>query len=63
MIFGRQNNLARRAVRPDGRINREQRRRNAGRSTTLLDIVTAGPARPSLLSRLKAAVRRRLTGR
>ena len=60
MIFGRQNNLARRAVRPDGRFTREARRRNAGKSATLLDIVTAGPPQPTRLARLAAAVRRLL---
>ena len=60
MIFGRQNNLTRRAVRPDGRFTRDLRRRKAGRETTLLDIVSAPPARPSLLARFAAAVRRKL---
>ena len=63
MNFGRQNNLARRAVRPDGRFTRDLRRRNAGRDATLLDIVSAGPRQPGPLQRLVAAVRRRLLGR
>ena len=57
MIFGRQNNLTRRAVRPDGRFTRDVRRRNADRAT-LLDIVSAGPRRPSWLGRVATAVRR-----
>lgn len=62
MIFGRQNNLTRRAVRPDGSFNRSLRRRNADR-VSLLDL-THGvvPRRPSLLGRVVAGVRR-LIGR
>ena len=59
MIFGRQNNLTRRAVRPDGRFTRDLRRRNAGRAT-LLDFTTGGAPHSSLLGRLAAAARRLL---
>jgi hypothetical protein len=57
MIFGRQNNLTRRAVRPDGRMTRDLRRRGAGRAT-LLDLTTGHAPPPSLLGRLAATVRR-----
>ena len=60
MNFGRQNNLTRRAVRPDGRVTRDMRRRRAGREATLLDVVKSGPPRPGLLGRVAAAVRRLL---
>ena len=59
MIFGRQNNLARRAVRPDGRFTRDIRRRNADRAS-LLDVHMSGPPRRSLLGRLASTVRRLL---
>jgi hypothetical protein len=59
MIFGRQNNLTRRAVRPDGRFTRDLRRRRAGRAT-LLDFTTGAPPRPSLLGRIVATARRLL---
>jgi hypothetical protein len=39
--FGRQKNLARRAVRPDGRFVRENRRKRVGR-TTMLDLQQKG---------------------
>ncbi len=59
MNFGRQNNLHRRAVRPDGRFTREVRRRGATRAT-LLDVANGTPARPpSLLARLVARLLRR----
>ncbi len=59
MIFGRQNNLTRRAVRPDGRFTREIRRRGVTRAT-LLDVANGVPPRPTLAGRLAAAVRRLL---
>ncbi len=58
MIFGRQNNLTRRAVRPDGRFTRDIRRRNAGKAS-LLDFTTGGPPpRASLPARVMNAVLR-----
>jgi hypothetical protein len=50
--FGRQKNLVRRAVRPDGRFARETRRRNASKAT-LLD---AGSGPPPLSVRLAKMV-------
>jgi hypothetical protein len=42
VLFGRQKNLVRRAVRPDGRVNRDLRRRAVGKNT-LLDVQSAKP--------------------
>jgi hypothetical protein len=59
MIFGRQNNLTRRAVRPDGQFTRQIRRRNAGKAT-LLELTAGGgpPPRTSLPGRLVNAILR-----
>jgi hypothetical protein len=46
--FGRQKNLVRRPVRPDGRFTRDIRRRSVGKAT-LLDV---GSAKPSLSLRI-----------
>jgi hypothetical protein len=43
MSFGRQKNLVRRPVRPDGRVNRDLRRRSVGKNT-LLDVQSAQPS-------------------
>ncbi len=50
MLFGRQQNLARRAVRPDGRVVRDLRRRSLGKAS-LLDLRDA-KKRPPLVLRL-----------
>jgi hypothetical protein len=59
MSFGRQKNLVRRAVRPDGRSLRDVRRRGQGRAS-LLDAIHGGPRPPSLAARVAAAIARLL---
>lgn len=54
MLFGRQNNLARRAVRPNGAETRTLRRRSVGKAS-LLDVHSAKP-QPSLLARMARGV-------
>jgi hypothetical protein len=51
--FGRQKNLVRRPVRPDGRVNRELRRRAVGK-TSLLDAQTARPSFSVRLAKIVA---------
>ncbi len=55
MTFGRQNNLSRRAVRPDGRTLRDTRRRGVGKAS-LLDVLSGEPAPASGFSRFIAAI-------
>jgi hypothetical protein len=55
MSFGRQKNLVRRAVRPDGRFTRDIRRRG-NEKASLLDL--QGPQPKPLLHRVIAAVAR-----
>ena len=43
MSFGRQKNMVRRAIRPDGRFTRDIRRR-AVKKNTLLDVQSAKPS-------------------
>ena len=52
MSFGRQKNLVRRPVRPDGRFTRDIRRRSVGKAT-LLDV---GSQKQSLGMRLMKIV-------
>jgi hypothetical protein len=52
VIFGRQKNLVRRPVRPDGRFTRDIRRRGVGRAS-LLDLPTA---RKPLLVRIVGGI-------
>ncbi len=54
MLFGRQKNLTRRPVRPDGRFTRDIRRRSVGK-VTLLEV---GSQRQSLGTRLAKIVGR-----
>jgi hypothetical protein len=54
MLFGRQQNLARRAVRPDGRVVRDLRRRSLGKAS-LLDLHDQ-TKRPPLMLRLVRGV-------
>jgi hypothetical protein len=54
--FGRQKNLVRRPVRPDGRFTRDIRRRAVGKAT-LLDV---GSAKPSLSLRIAKMIARLL---
>ncbi len=48
MLFGRQKNLVRRPVRPDGRFTRDIRRRSVGKAS-LLEV---GSAKPTLSMKL-----------
>ena len=57
MSFGRQKNLVRRAVRPDGRSLRDTRRRGVGKAS-LLDAISGGPRPPSLMARMFSAIAR-----
>jgi hypothetical protein len=54
MSFGRQKNMVRRAVRPDGRSLRDVRRRGVGKAS----ILDASSRSPSLMSRIAAAIAR-----
>jgi hypothetical protein len=58
VIFGRQKNLVRRPVRPDGRFTREIRRRNAGRAS-LLDVQSSAPRKPFLIRIIEKLIGRR----
>ena len=53
MSFGRQKNLVRRPVRPDGRVNRDLRRRGV-RQNTLLDVQSAKPSLSLRLAKMIA---------
>jgi hypothetical protein len=57
MSFGRQNNMVRRAVRPDGRSLRDVRRRGVGKAS-MLDAMQGVAPPPSLASRLFHAIGR-----
>jgi hypothetical protein len=48
VLFGRQKNLVRRPVRPDGRFTRDIRRRSVGKAS-LLEV---GSAKPTLSMKL-----------
>jgi hypothetical protein len=49
--FGRQKNLVRRPVRPDGRFTRDIRRRAVGKNT-LLDVQSAKPSLSLKIARM-----------
>lgn len=51
MSFGRQKNMVRRAVRPDGRFTRDIRRR-AVRKNTLLDVESTRPSLSLKIARM-----------
>jgi hypothetical protein len=56
--FGRQKNLVRRAIRPDGRFTRDVRRRSVG-SNSLLEAQSAKPSLSLRFARLLAKILRR----
>jgi hypothetical protein len=58
MSFGRQKNLVRRPVRPDGRFTRDIRRRAVGKNT-LLDVQSAKPSLSLKIAKLIARLFRR----
>ncbi len=55
MSFGRQKNMVRRAVRPDGRFTRDIRRRAVGKNT-LLDVQSARTPLSLKIARMIARV-------
>jgi hypothetical protein len=57
MSFGRQKNMVRRAVRPDGRSLRDARRRSVGKAS-MLDVMQGVAPPPSLGARIANTIAR-----